>query len=294
MVPHLPRLAFLGAVFILPGPALAAPIAIVNAGFEDPYFGSNLPPEYNGDVPAGSFPVGPAPAGWFVWDPGNALNAGAYVGVLNPGTQADYGADPAFFPNGAPEGDNAALLYVEGDAGGSAYGIEQPLNAALAPDTQYTLTVEVGNIASGTGLVAPFSGFGFYNLDGFPGYRVELLAVPVGQPSSSGTVLAFDENGIPGLADAEGEFMTSILTYAPLAAGDPLIGQTLWIRLINLNNADVPGVRGLETDFDNVRLDATPAAVPSPDTLALLAAGLPWIARTRPRGRCSLRTPGRR
>ena len=44
--------------------AYTAPVAVTNHGFEDPYLGGNLPPEYAGDVPATAFPVGAAPNGW--------------------------------------------------------------------------------------------------------------------------------------------------------------------------------------------------------------------------------------
>jgi hypothetical protein len=260
---HPLRWAALGAAVLLPAPLLAVPITITNAGFEDLYQGS--------DVSAGAFPVGPAPAGWSIWDPNNALSAGAYVGVLNP-------TGTTYFDGGAvPEGDNAALLYADGDASGDAYGIEQQLTATLAADTTYTLTVEVGNIASGTGLGDPYAGFGFYNLDGFPGYRIELWA--------GNSLLAVDENNLPALPDAEGEFMLSTLSYTT-QGGDP-VGDQLLIRLINPHVADVAGVRGLEVDFDDVRLDAAPSAVPLPGSLALLLAGLPGVGLLRQR-RCGM------
>ena len=46
----------------------ADPVSITNPGFEDLYFGSSLPPEYGGDVPTGTFPVGPPPAGWTAYN----------------------------------------------------------------------------------------------------------------------------------------------------------------------------------------------------------------------------------
>lgn len=254
--------------------AAAAPIPITNAGFEDLYLGSNLPPEYSGDVPAGAFPVGPAPAGWSVYSDGG-LSAGAFVGVLNPGTAADHAPNPAFFPGGSPEGDNSVLLYMDGDVGGNAYGVEQVLGAALQANTVYTLTARVGNIASGTGLVEPFLSLGFYNLDGFPGYRVQLLA--------GGQVIAEDA-GV--LSSGEGEFALATVQHVT-GANPAQIGQTLSVRLVNRNQPDIPSVRGLEVDFDDVHLDASPApALPvSSGVVALLSLTLVVIAAMRLRQR---------
>lgn len=254
------KLALLGAALVLPAQSFAIPVAIVNAGFEDLYLDSGLPPQFGGDVPVGAFPVGPAPSGWTIWDPDHALNNQAFVGVLNPGSP------PAstFFTHGAPEGDNVALLYANGDTGGNRYGIEQTLSATLAANTTYRLTVQVGNIATGTGVTEPYASFGEYDLRGFPGYRIELWA--------GGNLLAFDQNGqSPG----EGEFALASLTYASTST-DPL-NQPLLIRLVNLNQPDIAGVSGLEVDFDDVRLDASATALPNPAPLALLAPGLAWL-----------------
>lgn len=220
----------------------AAPILIVNAGFEDDYQGS--------DVSPGTFPTGPAPNGWSIWDPSNVVGSGSFVGVLNPGTLAANGT--TFFPDGAAEGDNALLLYSNGDSGGAEYGVEQVLSTDLAANVLYTLSVAVGNIASGTGL-PPFDGLGFYNLDGFPGYRIELLA--------GGVVLAADDNGLTGIS--EGAFLTSTLQFST-TVGHAQVGSPLSIRLVNLHDSDVAGVRGLEVDFDDVRLDASPVPAPAP------------------------------
>ena len=127
-------------------------------------------------MPTGAFPVGPPPDGWSAWTETGSPIAGAFVGVLNPGTAADHAPDPAYFDAGAPEGENAVLLYMDGDAGAEEFGVEQELAATLEPHTVYTLQVDVGNIGSGTALVEPFRSFGFFDLDGFPGYRVQLLA----------------------------------------------------------------------------------------------------------------------
>lgn len=244
--------------------AAAAGIAIQNAGFEDPYLTGNLPAIHNGVVPATAFPTGGPPAGWQSYDPDNVIGNGAFVGVLNPGT--------VFFSAGAAEGSQAALLYVDGDSGGAAYGISQTLGDTLQANTHYALTVQVGNIASGASTVQPYQGFGFYNLDGFPGYSVQLLA--------GGVVIAEDHDS---LSPAEGQWQQSLVELTTGAAHAQL-GTALEIRLLNLNNPDVPGVRGLEVDFDDVTLDATVAAVPIPAPgIWLLSAALAMLLLERRR-----------
>jgi hypothetical protein len=246
---------FAAAASLVASQAVADPLAVANAGFEDLYLGSNLPPQYGGDVPTGSFPTGPAPAGWssyFAAAPAPEL----FIGVLNPGTAADHAPATGCFPDGAPEGDNVVLLYADGDDGGAEYGVVQVLAATLEPDTHYTLTAEVGNIASCAGLVPPFQSF--FVLDGFPSYRVQLLA--------GGTVVAEDAGALhPG----EGLFATASVELTT-GASHPQQGLPLAIRLVNRHQADVPGVSGLEVDFDDVRLNASPAnAVPA----------APWLGR---------------
>jgi len=255
--------------------AAAAPVAVTNPGFEDLYLGSNLPASYAGDVPAGAFPVGPPPAGWTAYTSTGMSIPGAFTGVLNPGRVIDDGPIATFFPDGAPEGDNAVLLYHDDPAGGAAYGVYQVLAETLQPNTTYTLSVEVGNIDSGIGFVEPFAGFGYYDIKGFPGYQVQLRAGP-------DLLVQDDDTLLPG----EGFFATSTVVYTSGDSHDEL-GSNLEIWLISLNQATaVPGQRGVEVDFDDVRLDASPAAIPVPVgdvtipgiTVALLALG---IAMTR-------------
>ncbi len=239
-------------------PVTAAALAIANPGFEDLYLGSNLPPEYGGDVPTGAFPTGPAPGRWTAWYASGSPEIGAFIGVLDPGTSADHAPNPACFPSGAPEGDNVVLLYADGDAGGGEYGVEQTLAAVVEADTRYTLSVEVGNIASCAGLVAPYTSF--FDLDGFPGYRVQLLA--------GGGVVAEDGGA---LAIAEGTFAVAQIEWVTDGAPAEL-GQPLAVRLVNRHLPDVPGVSGLEVDFDDVQLDAAPVApVPTGPWMGALA-----------------------
>jgi hypothetical protein len=164
---------------------------------------------------------------------------------------------------------------MDGDAGGGEYGVEQELSATLEPDTVYTLTVEVGDIASCAGLVPPYTSF--FDLDGFPGHRIQLLA---------GGVVVAEHTASLGLG--EGEFGTAQLQ---LTTGDvhAQLGEPLAIRLVNRNQPDQPGVSGLEVDFDDVRLDATPVpAAPISGWAAgalSLALGAFGLARMRKRPR---------
>ncbi len=110
---------------------------------------------------------------------------------------------------------------------------------------RYTLRVQVGNIASGFG-APPFDQF--YDLDGFPGYRVQLLA--------GGVLLAEDDNTLFGLIP-EGEFRLSTVT-AEVGPDHPALGQAIEIRLLSRNEAQSAEDPGIEVDFDDVRLDAAP------------------------------------
>ena len=242
----LTALLALSLLVAVPTGAGATPVPIVNPGFEAPYLGS--------EVPTGAFPTGPAPDGWTRYDLGGVPVAGSLLGVLNPGTQADYDADSGTsqpcFPAGAPEGDNVALLFKSGAAAADEYGIEQTLTSLLAADTHYELSVEVGNIQTCGALNANFD----FDLEGFPGYRIEVRA--------GGELLASDDDGLSPL---EGEFETSSISFTT-GPSPPQEGQALVIRLVALNQATGGG--NLEVDFDDVRLHATPVA-PAP---------LPWLA----------------
>lgn len=241
--------ATLAGALLLAGP-VAAQIPIVNPGFEAVV------------TPPGTFPVG-APPGWSVVDPGNILdNALDAVGTLNP-------TGTTFFPGGAPEGSNVGLIYLSGDQGTTPVSLTQVLTATLQPLTTYSLTVSVGNIASGFG-APPFDQF--FDLSGFPGYRVQLLA--------GGVVIAEDDNS---LSIAEGTFATSSI-QAVIGAAHPQLGQALEVRLTNLNQIQSQNAPGIEVDFDDVRLNAQPnAAAPEPASLALALPALGLLALRRRR-----------
>ncbi len=204
-------------------------IPVNNAGFENDF------------APPGCFAIF-TPTGWTVYDPGGVLGGNSAVGVIDPTGTTN-------FPAGAPEGLNVALIFLGEDMGQGQVGLTQVLGETLQPLTTYTLTVEVGNIASGIG-PPPCDVFGFFDLDGFPGYQVQLLA--------GGVVIAEDEDLLHG-AIPEGEFRLSTVTLTT-GATHPQLGQPLGIRLINLNIIETPADPGIEVDFDDVRLTAAPAA----------------------------------
>lgn len=210
-------------------PARAELLTIQNAGFETLFLADN------------TFNVSsPGPAGWSAYGTINHNNRS--IGVVNP-------TGSLLYPGGAPEGRNVGVVFLMDNAGnqsqfaGIESGLVQTLAATLQINTRYTLTVEVGNMANDP---SPSNTFVF---TGFPGYRVDLLA--------GGQVIASDNNS---LLPAEGTFLTSQFSLS-IGASHVLAGQSLGIRLVNLNAAP-----GIEVNFDNVRLDAT--AIPEPATAA--------------------------
>ncbi|MCB9857492.1 MAG: hypothetical protein H6818_17560 [Phycisphaerales bacterium] len=210
-------------ILAMAGPAIAIDIPIANHGFED------------NTVAPGCFAVF-LPNAWSVYDPNGIVDQNAdAVGGLHP-------EGGPYFPN-APEGNHVGIVYLGGDIGGGEAGLSQVLGETLLPDQRYTLTVEIGDIASGMG-PPPCDVFGFFDLDGFPGYRVQLLA--------GGVVIAEDDNSLAPLL-SDGVFMQTTIEVV-IDDDHPQLGQPLEIRLINLNTIDTPQHPGIEVDFDDVRL----------------------------------------
>lgn len=203
------------------------PIEIVNAGFEDD------------SVSAGCFAVF-QPNGWATFDPdGIFASGGNVVGGLN------LPVGSVWFPAGAPEEEQAGIVFLQDSVGAGPGGLTQVLDSVLEANTRYTLSVAVGDIASGVG-PPPCSVFGFFDLDGFPGYRVQLLA--------GGVVVGEDDNSLADLL-SDGVFLEST-TVVDIGADHPQIGAALEVRLINLNMEDTPLHPGIEVDFDDIRLTA--------------------------------------
>lgn len=248
----------------------AAPLTVVNHSFED----------ISGETQQFEFTFGPF-TGWELYDPGTPRNPGLdggdgpdyYIGTLTP-QELDPQNNPGVyenFPNGAADGQRVAIAFNDQTTGGDGeYGLQQETTHVWTANTSYTLEVEIGNIASGQSL-----GFGFFNLNGFPGYRVELLAM---DGVGGITVIAEDDNTLDGTIP-EGEWATSTVSHTT-GNSDPTLGQFIGIRLVNLNIVDATDpTADIEVDFDNVRLDAT--AIPEPASLALLGVGALTLLRRR-------------
>jgi len=208
------------AIFALSATAGAAVIPVVNPGFEDPVLAED---DWTWlDIP-GWTPVG-----------------GEGSGVWNV-TLSDF--DPVV----APEGQN--VLYTE-NAVGDAGGVAQVLTETFAANTDYTLTVEVGN------------SYYYY----FSGYSVQLLA--------GGVVIAEDNDTLwPDYR----KWATSTVAYTYDPADSALVGQPLEIRLLTLalDKDSPPAGEVVGVEFDAVSL------IPEPATLALLGLGALMLKRKR-------------
>ena len=223
--------------------AQGATVTVDNPGFEAQVHGPN------------TFTFG-APTDWDAYNT-NLVN-GDSIGTLNPqGT--------TYFAPGQWGGSNVAIAFMQsGGTSSVEFGIRQTLGETLQADTAYTVTVGVGNIASGTSDLG--NGPIFFDLDGFPGYRVELLA--------GNTLLAADVNELHsgGNSIPEGEFRNSQVVFDSTGVDALLIGQPLVIGLVNLNVPDPIDLGAdREVDFDDVTLDSS--LVPEPSSIALFGIG---------------------
>lgn len=183
------------------------------------------------------------PFAWELYNPSGLVYGGGndFVdGALN----LDIFGSP-WFNEPAPDGTHVLLLYTPPfpDTIGE-FGVEQTLSTTLEGNSRYVFQVDVGNIQSGTAQ----NGIR-YNFDGFPGYRVQLLA--------NGTVIYEDYDE---LAPEEGEFLTSDCVFE-IPSDSTFVGASITIRLTNLN-LDVAGRN--EVDFDHVRLTREPIGTVTP------------------------------
>ena len=229
------------ALYVVHTAANAQPIPIANSGFESNVIGQ------------GAFSV-LVPQGWSIYDPSFIINQNANsVGVIRPDVPQTY------FPTGAPEGAQAALVFLAG-AQNAVAGLQQTLTNTLQANTRYRCSVQIGNIASGISLPGSADGGGiFYDLNGFPGYRIDILA--------GTTVVGSDSNNI-GATIPEGEWREARFHF-DTSPSPAQLGQPLGIRLVNLKFPATPGNPNIEVDFDDVRLSAGPIPVAASLSISL-------------------------
>ena len=226
--------------------AQAFNIPLENASFE-------APEQTVAPVPNAGFFDFETPLGWELYDPNslipdNASLETSFTGGLKPSA--------AFFAN-IPDGEQISTIYLITPGAGEV-GLAQSSVTTIEPNTTYTLSAAVLNTPGLPGIAI---------FEGFPGYRLELLA--------GDTVIAVDDNT---LAVDEGDFVTASVSYTT-SKNDIYLGEALSLRLINLNldnDSNPNGGNGIEVNFDNVILSAT--SVPeSQSTLVYLLGGIALI-----------------
>ena len=174
------------------------------------------------------------PPGWSVYNTG-PTNSNRFFGVWNPTGTTSFNLP-------VPQGQRIGVVFLD-DSLGLEAGLTQTLGSTLQLSTAYTMNVGVGNFRPSVGDPWDFTGF--------PGYRVELRA--------GGELLAADNNT---LLPSEGTCLTSTVSFTT-GSSHLNAGQALSIHLVSLNG---PGV---EVNFDDVRLVATP--VPEPSSVLVIA-----------------------
>ena len=237
-----PRVTGIAAVLFTASVAVASasPITVPNASFENP------------TAPTGGDGA-PIPGWVFNSQSGNLYGTSLIVN--------------SFKSEGAASGSNYAFLLNDG-AGTTDTITSAASLGIIAPNTTYTLTVAVGNVA-GSDSVSNHS----------PGnVSFSLLA----------NGIAFATDTVPNGTVPDGTFEEFSLTFQ--TGSGSLIGKSLEIQLASLPPSGI----GSGPAFDNVTLDATSIpVVPEPPTLALLTAGglsLLWLMRQSNQRRAAVLT----
>jgi hypothetical protein len=181
----------------------------------------------------------------FYTDNNSPVVIGNWFNAHSPGAQQGV-VDPTksqnltntdIFYGGQPVPDRNQVAYSNGGT------IAQTLSAVLQPNTRYTLGAYIGRRKG----------------IGFPTNSIILLA-----GSTSPTTLVSSNSVTPD----PGTFQRVTVSYTSGDIGDPLIGKPLQIYLTSF---------GVQANFDNVTLDASPIPEPSA-ILGLLGFGLLGIA----------------
>jgi hypothetical protein len=210
--------------------AQAGLVPIVNQGFESPATTGDTTPSGWTGVVTGAGSTG----GVGSYNPYEFFGGNAFYVGANPSS------DPANGGSGYPGIFGENLGFANDVSAGS--GLEQTLSATLLANTVYTFTVEDGN-RNGTHGV------------GFAGSLIELLAGSTVVASSTDTV-----------GPTAGTFRDQVVVLANSNSYSSLVGQTLSIEILTTNAAGA----NVATDWDNVRLDASPASVPEPASIVMV------------------------
>ncbi|NES65583.1 MAG: calcium-binding protein [Okeania sp. SIO2D1] len=223
---------------------------LLNPGFETPELEDN---QFTDQLNRLGLNIIPPIPDWEIYDPDGLVESFAdaelpafdapLLGIFNPATGEGNTPHPDV---GVPEGNNIAFADSGLLAGEGRVGIFQPLNTVLETGKRYTLQVEVGNPQAFT--LQPLQAS--FDLDGFPGYQVQLLA--------GDEVLAVDDNS---LSISEGEFQTATVSYRS-SVNDASLGENLGIRLVNLNESE-----GRSVTFDSVSLSVASIGTRGDDRL---------------------------
>lgn len=218
--------AIVAGVLAISGGAQAATVALENANFNDGWS------QADGDFRPGH--AGGNPTGW-------GASGGSSTGHWNP-TVASFANEAAHGGVGWARGDGVISGTSPGALGQKVAG------HTILANTRYTLTMDVGHRADGTG---PF------------GFEIGLLG---GLLDGTGELFAKLTDATSGVQIAPGTFGTVSLVFET-GASDAFIGKELYILI---------GGTGMGAAFDNASLDASPlsvSAVPEPATWAMMIVG---------------------
>jgi len=218
--------AVVAGVLAIGGGAQAATVALENADFNAGWS------QADGDFRPGH--AGGNPPGW-------GASGGSGTGHWNPTAtsfagEAAHGGVGWARGNGISNNSNPSMLA------------QKVAGHTILANTRYTLTMDVGHRADGTG---PF------------GFEIGLLG---GLLNGTGEIFAQLTDAASGVQIAPGTFGTVSLVFET-GANDSFLGKELYLLI---------GGTGMGAAFDNASLDASPlsvSAVPEPATWAMMIIG---------------------